>query len=161
MQLIMGYWGGDSKRAYHHTAPVNDLYALHEALLMLQEEGLEAAHQRHRRNHEALVAGLEAMGLAMVVAPEYRLPQLNLVAIPAGVDDAAVRGALLGEFDLEIGAGLGALAGKTWRIGLMGFASNERNVLYCLNALEAVLAGQGADIATGRAVPAARAVFER
>jgi alanine-glyoxylate transaminase/serine-glyoxylate transaminase/serine-pyruvate transaminase len=83
------------------------------------------------------------------------------VAIPAGVDDAAVRGALLGEFDLEIGAGLGALAGKTWRIGLMGFASNERNVLYCLNALEAVLAGQGADIATGRAIPAARAVFER
>lgn len=161
MQLIMGYWGGDSKRAYHHTAPVNDLYALHEALLMLQEEGLEAAHQRHRRNHEALVAGLEAMGLAMVVAPEYRLPQLNLVAIPAGVDDAAVRGALLGEFDLEIGAGLGALAGKTWRIGLMGFASNERNVLYCLNALEAVLAGQGAAIATGRAIPAARAVFER
>ena len=161
MQLIMGYWGGDSKRAYHHTAPVNDLYALHEALLMLQEEGLEAAHQRHRRNHEALVAGLEAMGLAMVVAPEYRLPQLNLVAIPAGVDDVAVRGALLGEFDLEIGAGLGALAGKTWRIGLMGFASNERNVLYCLNALEAVLAGQGADIATGRAIPAARAVFER
>ena len=161
MQLIMGYWGGDSKRAYHHTAPVNDLYALHEALLMLQEEGLEAAHQRHRRNHEALVAGLEAMGLAMVVAPEYRLPQLNLVAIPAGVDDAAVRGALLGEFDLEIGAGLGALAGKTWRIGLMGFASNERNVLYCLNALEAVLAGQGADIAPGRAIPAARAVFER
>jgi alanine-glyoxylate transaminase/serine-glyoxylate transaminase/serine-pyruvate transaminase len=161
MQLIMGYWGGDSKRAYHHTAPVNDLYALHEALLMLQEEGLEAAHQRHRRNHEALVAGLEAMGLAMVVAPEYRLPQLNLVAIPAGVDDAAVRGALLSEFDLEIGAGLGALAGKTWRIGLMGFASNERNVLYCLNALEAVLAGQGADIPTGRAIPAARAVFER
>jgi alanine-glyoxylate transaminase/serine-glyoxylate transaminase/serine-pyruvate transaminase len=160
MQLIMGYWGGASKRAYHHTAPVNDLYALHEALLMLQEEGLEAAHQRHRRNHEALVAGLEAMGLAMVVAPEYRLPQLNLVAIPAGVDDAAVRGALLGEFDLEIGAGLGALAGKTWRIGLMGFASNERNVLYCLNALEAVLAGQGANIATGRAIPAARAVFE-
>jgi len=160
MQLIMGYWGGASKRAYHHTAPVNDLYALHEALLMLREEGLEAAHQRHRRNHEALVAGLEAMGLAMVVAPEYRLPQLNLVAIPAGVDDAAVRGALLGEFDLEIGAGLGALAGKTWRIGLMGFASNERNVLYCLNALEAVLAGQGANIATGRAIPAARAVFE-
>lgn len=160
MQLIMGYWGGDSKRAYHHTAPVNDLYALHEALLMLQEEGLEAAHQRHRRNHEALVAGLEAMGLAMVVAAEYRLPQLNLVAIPAGVDDAAVRGALLGEFDLEIGAGLGALAGKTWRIGLMGYASNERNVLYCLNALEAVLAGQGANIATGRAIPAARAVFE-
>jgi alanine-glyoxylate transaminase/serine-glyoxylate transaminase/serine-pyruvate transaminase len=160
MQLVMGYWGGDSKRAYHHTAPVNDLYALHEALLMLQEEGLEAAHQRHSRNHEALVAGLEAMGLSMVVAPEYRLPQLNLVALPAGVDDAAVRGALLGEFDLEIGAGLGALAGKTWRIGLMGYASNERNVLYCLNALEAVLAGQGADIATGRGVPAARAVFE-
>ena len=159
MQLIMGYWGGSTKRAYHHTAPVNDLYALHEALLMLQEEGLEAAHRRHRRNHEGLVAGLEAMGLAMAVAPEHRLPQLNSVLIPAGVDDPALRSALLDEYDLEIGAGLGALAGKTWRIGLMGFASSERNVLYCLAALESVLARQGAAIKPGVAVPAARAVF--
>lgn len=161
MQLVMGYWGGSAKRAYHHTAPVNDLYALHEALLMLREEGLEAAHRRHRHNHNALVAGLEAMGLAMAVAPESRLPQLNSVLIPAGVDDAAVRTALLQEFDLEIGAGLGALAGKTWRIGLMGFASSERNVLYCLSALEATLDKEGADIACGKALPAARAVFKQ
>ena len=161
MQLIMGYWGGSSKRAYHHTAPVNALYALHESLVMLQEEGLESAHRRHQRNHEALVAGLEAMGLAMAVAPEHRLPQLNSVLIPEGVDDAAVRNTLLQEFDLEIGAGIGALAGKTWRIGLMGFASNERNVVYCLNALEAVLDQQGAAINRGKALPAARAVFKR
>jgi alanine-glyoxylate transaminase/serine-glyoxylate transaminase/serine-pyruvate transaminase len=161
MQLIMGYWGGSSKRAYHHTAPVNDLYALHESLVMLQEEGLEAAHRRHRRNHEGLVAGLEAMGLVMAVAPEFRLPQLNSVLIPEGVDDAALRTALLQEFDLEIGAGLGALAGKTWRIGLMGFASNERNVVYCLNALEAVLDGQNIAINTGVALPAARAAFKQ
>ena len=160
MQLVMGYWGGGSKRAYHHTAPVNDLYALHESLVMLQEEGLEAAQKRHRHNHRGLVAGLEAMGLVMAVAPAYRLPQLNSVLTPAGVDEAAVRTALLEEFDLEIGAGLGALAGKTWRIGLMGFASSERNVMYCLNALEAVLDRQGADIVTGKALRAARAVFK-
>ena len=159
MQLVMGYWGGDSKRAYHHTAPINNLYALHESLVMLQEEGLAAAHARHRHNHLALVAGLEAMGLGMAVAPEYRLPQLNSVLIPEGVDDAALRAALLNEFDLEIGAGLGTLAGKTWRIGLMGFGSNERNVLYCLNALEAVLLRQGAGITSGKALPAAHAVF--
>ena len=159
MQLVMGYWGGGARRAYHHTAPVNDVYALHEALLMLQEEGLAAAHARHRHNHEALVAGLEAMGLAMAVAPEHRLPQLNSVLIPDGVDDAAVRTILLREFDLEIGAGLGALAGKTWRIGLMGFASSERNVLHCLAALEAALAREGAPIEAGAAVPAAMAMF--
>ena len=160
MQLIMGYWGGSTKRAYHHTAPVNDLYALHESLIMLEEEGLAAAQQRHLRNHRALVAGLEAMGLQMAVAEEHRLPQLNLVKVPEGVDEAAVRSALLEEFDLEIGAGLGALAGITWRIGLMGFASNERNVLYCLNALEAVLNRQGAPIVTGKALPAARSVLK-
>jgi alanine-glyoxylate transaminase/serine-glyoxylate transaminase/serine-pyruvate transaminase len=159
MQLIMGYWGGSSKRAYHHTAPVNDLYALHESLVMLQEEGLEKAWARHRLNHEALVAGLEAMGLSMTVAREHRLPQLNLVTIPQGVDDAAVRTALLRDFDLEIGAGLGALAGTTWRIGLMGYASSERNVLRCLNALEAVLDDQGADINRGAALPAAQAAY--
>lgn len=161
MQLVMGYWGGNAKRAYHHTAPVNDLYALHEALLMLKEEGLAASHARHLHNHRALVAGLEAMGLEMAVAAEHRLPQLNLVKVPEGVDEAAVRTALLEEFDLEIGAGLGALSGKTWRIGLMGFASNERNVLYCLNALEAVLNRQNAAIATGKALPAARAVLKK
>ena len=159
MQLVMGYWGGSAKRAYHHTAPVNDLYALHESLVMLREEGLENAFTRHQHNHLALVAGLEAMGLSMAVAAADRLPQLNAVNIPAGVDDAAVRSALLNDFNLEIGAGLGALAGKTWRIGLMGFASNERNVLTCLSALEAVLSREGADINPGAAVKAARQVF--
>lgn len=159
MQLVMGYWGGSSKRAYHHTAPVNDLYALHESLVMLQEEGLDAAFARHRRNHLALVAGLEAMGLEMAVAAQYRLPQLNLVLVPEGVDEAAVRATLLQEFDLEIGAGLGALAGKAWRIGLMGYASNERNVMHCLNALEAALGRQGASINAGAALPAARAAL--
>ena len=160
MQLVMGYWGGNSKRAYHHTAPVNALYALHESLVMLQEEGLEAAFQRHQHNHLALVAGLEAMGLAMAVAAECRLPQLNSVLIPEGVDDAAVRTAPLEEFDLEIGAGLGALAGKTWRIGLMGFASSERNVITCLSALEAILCRQNAPINSGKALNAAQAVFK-
>ncbi len=159
MQLVMGYWGANAKRAYHHTAPVNDLYALHESLVMLEEEGLEAAWARHAKNHRALVAGLEAMGLTMAVAAEHRLPQLNSVKLPEGVDDAAVRSALLNEFDLEIGAGLGALAGKTWRIGLMGYASNERNVIRCLSALEAVLARQGAAINTGAALSAAEAAF--
>jgi alanine-glyoxylate transaminase/serine-glyoxylate transaminase/serine-pyruvate transaminase len=156
MQLVMGYWGGSSKRAYHHTAPVNDLYALHESLVMLEEEGLEASQARHMRNHKALVAGLEAMGLAMAVDADIRLPQLNSVIIPEGVNDAGVRASLLNDFDLEIGAGLGALAGKTWRIGLMGHASNERNVLYCLNALEAVMQQQGAAITAGKALAAAR-----
>ncbi len=160
MQLVMGYWGGASKRAYHHTAPINNLYALHEALVMLEEEGLDAAQARHLHNHRALVTGLEAMGLTMAVAPQFRLPQLNSVLIPQGVDDAALRKALLDEFDLEIGAGLGALASKTWRIGLMGFGSNERNVMYCLNALEAILQRQGASIMTGKALSAARAVFD-
>jgi alanine-glyoxylate transaminase/serine-glyoxylate transaminase/serine-pyruvate transaminase len=159
MQLVMGYWGGESKRSYHHTAPVNALYALHESLVMLQEEGLEAAIARHARNHRALVAGLEAMGLAMAVAPQWRLPQLNAVRIPEGIDDAAVRARLLRDFDLEIGAGLGALAGKTWRIGLMGHASRERNVIFCLNALEAVLKQQGYGMDAGVALEAAEATW--
>ena len=160
MQLVMGYWGGENKRAYHHTAPVNNLYALHESLLILQEEGLAATQARHWLNHRALVAGLEAMGLSMAVASNYRLPQLNSVIIPEGVDDAALRAALLNEFDLEIGAGLGGLAGKTWRIGLMGFASNERNVVFCLSAMETILQRQQAPIITGEALQAARLVFD-
>lgn len=158
MQLVMGYWGGDSKRSYHHTAPVNALYALHESLTLLRNETLEAAFARHQRNHQALVAGLEAMGLPLIVDPQWRLPQLNLVGIPDGVDDAQVRGRLLDEFDLEIGAGLGNLAGKAWRIGLMGHASRERNVLFCLNALESVL--EESDGSGGNsAAAAARAVY--
>jgi alanine-glyoxylate transaminase / serine-glyoxylate transaminase / serine-pyruvate transaminase len=159
LNLVMGYWGGGAKRAYHHTAPVNALYALHESLVILQEEGLENAWARHRRHHEALKAGLESMGLKLIVAPDHRLPQLNAVKVPAGVDEAAVRKALLDDYDLEIGAGLGPLAGKVWRIGLMGFGASRRNVLFCLSALENVLAGQGADIVPGRAVAAARGTY--
>ncbi len=159
MNLVMGYWGGGTKRAYHHTAPVNTLYALHESLVMLQEEGLENAWARHVCNHQALKAGIEAMGLAFVVDEAYRLPQLNSVTVPEGVDEAAVRSILLNSYGLEIGAGLGALAGKIWRIGLMGFASNEKNVLNCLGALDAVLSGMQAPINTGVAVSAAQGVF--
>jgi alanine-glyoxylate transaminase/serine-glyoxylate transaminase/serine-pyruvate transaminase len=156
LNLIMGYWGSGQRRAYHHTAPVNALYGLHEALLILREEGLENAWARHRRNHLALRAGLEAMGLRLVVGEHDRLPQLNAVAIPNGVDDDAVRRRLLEEFSLEIGAGLGALAGKVWRIGLMGHSSNARNVVLCLGALEAVLGDLGAPIRTGVAIGAAQ-----
>lgn len=159
MDLVMGYWGGGVKRAYHHTAPVNALYALHESLVILEEEGLQNAWDRHALNHKALVAGLEAMGLSLPVDPEYRLPQLNLVTIPEGVDDAKVRGLLMEKYSLEIGAGLGALAGKAWRIGLMGFGANQKNVLFCLGALESVLLEVGADIQAGAAVKAANAVY--
>jgi alanine-glyoxylate transaminase/serine-glyoxylate transaminase/serine-pyruvate transaminase len=159
LNLVMGYWGPGAKRAYHHTAPINTLYALHEALVILQEEGLENAWARHQKNHEALKAGIEAMGMSFVVDEADRLPQLNAVTIPEGVDDAEVRGRLLNDYDLEIGAGLGALAGKIWRIGLMGFASNERNVLFCLGALDSTLSSMGAKIRQGVAVEAARKVF--
>jgi len=159
LTLILGYWQGGGKRAYHHTAPINALYALHEALVILQEEGIENAWERHRRNHEALKAGIEAMGLEFVVPEAERLPQLNAVSVPEGVDEAAVRTALLEEYNLEIGAGLGAMAGRIWRIGLMGYASNPTNVLTCLGALDAVLSGMRAPIEPGVAVGAARAVF--
>jgi alanine-glyoxylate transaminase/serine-glyoxylate transaminase/serine-pyruvate transaminase len=156
MNLVMGYWGGGAKRAYHHTAPVNALYGLHEALVMLQEEGIENAWARHAANHNALKAGLEALGLTFIVPQEERLPQLNAVSIPEGVDDAAVRGRLLNEFNLEIGAGLGDLAGKVWRIGLMGHSSRAENIVLCIAALEAVLADMGAPINTGVALSAAQ-----
>ena len=153
LNLVMGYWGGGGKRAYHHTAPVNALYGLHEALIMLKAEGLENAWERHRHNHLALKAGLESMGLAFVVDEAARLPQLNAVTIPPGADDAEVRRRLLQEYNLEIGAGLGELAGKVWRIGLMGHASRAENILLCIGALEAVLADMGALIKTGSALP--------
>jgi len=140
MNLIMGYWGEGTKRSYHHTAPVNAVYALHEALLMLEEEGLDASFARHKANHLKLAAGLSQLGLEMAVAEEWRLPQLNSVVIPEGLDDVLIRGRLLNEFDLEIGAGLGELAGKQWRIGLMGTSSNSVNINRCLTAFEAVLA---------------------
>ncbi|MCH4295402.1 alanine--glyoxylate aminotransferase family protein [Shewanella sp. 3B26] len=138
--LVMGYWSGAGKRAYHHTAPVNALYALHESLRLLAEEGLENAWARHQNMHQLLKAGLEKLGLGFVVDEAYRLPQLNAVYIPDGVDDAAVRSSLLGRYNLEIGAGLGDLAGKAWRIGLMGFGARAENVALCLRALEEALA---------------------
>ncbi|KEQ19251.1 pyridoxal-phosphate-dependent aminotransferase family protein [Endozoicomonas numazuensis] len=139
MNLIMGYWGKGTKRAYHHTAPVNAMYAFHEALVILQEEGIENAWARHKLHHNALAKGLEAMGLELVVPEGERLSQLNAVKIPDGVDDAQVRSELLSKYNLEIGAGLGNLAGKVWRIGLMGCSANQTNVLSCLGALQAVL----------------------
>lgn len=160
MSLVMGYWDGTGGRTYHHTAPVNSMYGLHESLVMLAEEGLEKAWARHAYHHQALAAGIEAMGLRFVVDQEYRLPQLNSVTIPAGVEEAKVRAALLNDYNLEIGAGLGSLAGKVWRIGLMGESSCKTNVLLCLGALDAVLTGMGAAINSGRAVAAANAVYK-
>lgn len=159
LDLVMGYWGDGAQRAYHHTAPINALYGLHEALVILKEEGLENAWARHRLNHTALAAGLEGLNIEFVVDQDHRLPQLNCVSFPAGVDDAAVRKQLLTDFQLEIGAGLGPLAGQVWRIGLMGYASNRKNVLLCLGALEAVLGQQGVPVDAGEAVAAAQAVY--
>jgi alanine-glyoxylate transaminase/serine-glyoxylate transaminase/serine-pyruvate transaminase len=159
LNLVMGYWGGSGKRAYHHTAPINALYGLHEALVMLQEEGLENSWARHQRNHEILRAGVEAMGLKFIVREQDRLPQLNAVTVPDGIDEAVVRQRLLNEFNLEIGAGLGALAGKVWRIGLMGYASRPENILLCLGALDAVLTDMGASINSGLGTRAANEVM--
>ena len=159
MNLIMQYWGQGGRRAYHHTAPVNAMYALHEALLMVQEEGLENAWDRHQRNHLALKAVLEAMGIRFIVDEPHRLPQLNAIAIPEGVDDAAVRNRLLDEHHLEIGAGLGDLAGKVWRIGLMGYSSRIENITRCLAALDGVLADIDAPVHHGVALPAAEKIL--
>jgi alanine-glyoxylate transaminase/serine-glyoxylate transaminase/serine-pyruvate transaminase len=154
LNLVMGYWGSGQQRSYHHTAPVNAMYGLHEALVLLHDEGLEQAWARHRRIHLALKAGLEEMGMRFIVPEAERLPQLNAVSIPQGADDAVVRGRLLREFNLEIGAGLGSLAGKVWRIGLMGHSCRAENVLLCVGALEAVLSDSGAKIETGAALSA-------
>jgi alanine-glyoxylate transaminase/serine-glyoxylate transaminase/serine-pyruvate transaminase len=139
LNLVMGYWGAATKRAYHHTAPVNALYGLHEALRILQEEGLEASWQRHRANHLLLKEAMEPLHLDFFVEEAYRLPQLNAVRIPEGVDDAAVRSRLLSEYSMEIGSGLGPMAGKIWRIGLMGYASRPENVEKLAAALGAIL----------------------
>jgi len=160
MNLVMGYWGSGTKRSYHHTAPVNAIYALHEALTILKEEGLEQSWARHKHNHNALKAGFEAMGLKLIVSPDVRLPQLNAVSIPDGVDEALVRKQLLDEYSLEIGAGLGELAGKVWRIGLMGYSSNPTNVRLCLNAIENCLLKQNIKLDIGAAIIAANEVYK-
>ncbi|GHB67951.1 serine--pyruvate aminotransferase [Psychrosphaera saromensis] len=139
--LVMDYWADNAggKRSYHHTAPVNSLYALHESLLNLYNEGLENAWKRHADQHKALATGLAELGIKFIVPESERLPQLNAVYIPEGIDDVNVRSYLLNEFNLEIGAGLGAFAGKAWRIGLMGYSAKNENVLLCLAALKQAL----------------------
>ena len=156
MSMVSSYWGAERK--YHHTAPINMIYGLREALRIIAEEGLEQRFARHRLNHLALVAGVEAMGLSMLVAEGERLPMLNTIRIPEGADDVSVRKALLQGFGIEIGGGLGALAGKVWRVGLMGHAARERNVFLFLSALETILKNQGVAVKSG-ALDAASAVY--
>jgi alanine-glyoxylate transaminase/serine-glyoxylate transaminase/serine-pyruvate transaminase len=158
LTMVRNYWS-ESSRAYHHTAPINMNYGLHEALRLALVEGLENRFARHRKNHEALKAGLAALGIRYAVADEVALPMLNAAQIPDGVDDAAVRSQLLNEFGIEIGAGLGPMKGKTWRIGLMGEASTPRNVLLFLAALENCLATQGVALDAGAGVAAANAYY--
>jgi len=157
LTMIEKYWG--EERVYHHTAPISMNYALREALRLVQEEGLETRFLRHKRNHEALAAGLEAMGLPLAAQAGHRLWTLNSVAIPTGVDDAAVRRRLLDEYNIEIGAGLGPLRGKIWRIGLMGESSSRSNVFLVLSALEEILRRQGYPCASGAGVSAAQAAY--
>ena len=141
MSLIRNYWSAD--RVYHHTAPVNMTYALREALACVVEEGLDARIARHRANHLALRAGLEAMGLTYIPEPERSLASLNAVYVPDGVDDAKVRARLLADYGIEIGGGIGPFKGKAWRIGLMGASSTRRNVTLVLAALATILADEG------------------
>lgn len=137
--LITAYWGSGAKRSYHHTAPVNALYGLHESLVLLHEEGLEASWSRHARHHATLARGLEALGLRYLNPPTERLPQLNAVLLPEGLIEEPLRRRLLEEHGLEIGAGLGEFAGKIWRIGLMGQSCTPRHVELCLHAISSVL----------------------
>ncbi len=147
--LLEKYWG--SERVYHHTSSSTLNYALLEALTLIEEEGLQNRFARHLKNHRALVAGVEAMGLEMLVSPEHRLPTLNTIRIPQGVDDVKARSYLLETFDLEIGGGLGALKGKVWRVGQMGYSSSAENVLFFLSAINRALSLQGhqTDLASG------------
>jgi alanine-glyoxylate transaminase / serine-glyoxylate transaminase / serine-pyruvate transaminase len=139
LNLILSYWSGSTKRAYHHTAPINSLYALHEALLILKEERIENSWKRHKTNGENLVIELEKIGLKAFVKEDERLPQLTSVSVPNGIDEASVRKSLLDDYNIEIGAGLGELAGKVWRIGLMGYTSNVKNINACVSALKEIL----------------------
>jgi alanine-glyoxylate transaminase/serine-glyoxylate transaminase/serine-pyruvate transaminase len=156
MGMVRSYWG--SERKYHHTAPVNMIYALREALRIIAEEGLEPRFARHQLNHRALVAGIEAMGLSMLVPEAERLPMLNAIRVPEGADDVKVRKTLLNDFGIEIGGGLGSLADKIWRVGLMGHSSSRRNVFLFLSALETVLRSQGVKVPAG-SLEAASAVY--
>ncbi|MEC9004632.1 MAG: alanine--glyoxylate aminotransferase family protein [Planctomycetota bacterium] len=157
VSMLANYWG--TTRAYHHTAPINMTYALYEALRIIHEEGLDACHERHARNHQALKAGLAALDIRYSAEEGYQLPMLNAVHIPDGIDDGNTRKQLLERFNIEIGGGLGAFQGKVWRIGLMGYASRQENVLSFLEALETLLAEQGHPCQAGTAVAAATASY--
>jgi len=141
LSLLSNYWS--EGRFYHHTAPISMIYALHEALMLIVDEGLEARYQRHLRHGLALQAGLEAMGLTLHAQEGYRLSTLTSVRIPEGINDLKVRQKLLNDFGVEIGGGLGPLGGQIWRIGLMGYSSTEDNVLLLLSALEKLLVSEG------------------
>lgn len=155
--LLRNYWGNN--RAYHHTAPINMNYALHQALRLVLQEGVDARYARHRLHHNALRAGLASMGIQYAVAAEDSLPMLNAVRIPEGADDAGVRSQLLQEFGIEIGGGLGAMKGKTWRIGLMGETAKKSNVLVFLAALEQCLMRQKVSLTAGAGVAAANTYY--
>ncbi len=142
LNLVLGYWSGEGGRSYHHTAPVNAIYGLHRALKNLHDIGLEVRWQQHRAVHERLAAGLNSLGLSFLVAPEHRLPQLNTIVVPHDIDEQAVRRVLLEDHSIEIGAGLGALAGKVWRIGLMGATAEPENVDRLLDVLDRELQRQ-------------------
>jgi alanine-glyoxylate transaminase/serine-glyoxylate transaminase/serine-pyruvate transaminase len=157
LTMIEKYW--NEERVYHHTAPISMNYALREALRLVQEEGLEPRFHRHERNHKALAAGLAAMGLPLAAQEGHRLWTLNSVTIPAGIDDAAVRRQLLDDYNIEIGAGLGPLRGKIWRIGLMGESSTRSNVLLILSALEELFRKQGHACTPGAGVSAAQTAY--
>lgn len=157
MTMVEKYWG--QERAYHHTAPITMNYALREALRLVSEEGLEARFERHRLNHQALLAGLQAMGLEPFAQAGHRLWTLSTVRVPEGIEDARIRRRLLDEFSIEIGGGLGPVKGQIWRIGLMGYSSSKRNVLLCLGALETVLREEGYQLAAGAGVAAASEVY--
>lgn len=159
VSMLANYWGSD--RVYHHTAPINMSYGLYEALTLILDEGLEACFARHQRNHEALKAGLGAIGITYTADEGYQLPMLNAVHVPDGVDDAAVRKGLLERYGIEIGGGLGAFKGKAWRIGLMGYGSREANVLLLLSALEQLLGEQGYQFQQGASVAAANAAYAK
>jgi alanine-glyoxylate transaminase/serine-glyoxylate transaminase/serine-pyruvate transaminase len=157
LTMLARYWG--SERVYHHTAPINMTYGLYEALRLIHDEGLEACFARHKLNHEALKAGLAALGIEYTAAVGHQLPMLNAVRIPAGVDDAKIRAGLLNRFGIEIGGGLGDFKGKVWRIGLMGYGSRANNVLVLLSALEQLLAEENHRFNHGASIAAATAIY--
>ena len=158
MTLLEKYWHGE-KRSYHHTASMSMIYALREALRVVLEEGLAERYARHELNARALLAGATAIGLQPAAAAGYRAPMLTTLRIPDGIDDATIRQRLITDYGIEIGAGLDILAGKAWRIGLMGESANERNVMLVLNALEKLLIASGHSAAPGTAVHAASQVY--